>query len=199
MSKRLVCLCLCLISCVSAFGQQPAPAVDAPRNVVGTWEGTLHAGTAKIKLVLYIEAAKDSGLVGRLDVPDQGAKDLPIDSLLLTGNTLKFEMKSLAATYEGKLDSNGNQISGEFRQGGQAFPLVLDNTARTAPKGVLAIRKVAAGGHALSLLAGGEGSPTIVFEAGFGAGPTAPDPGVALVATRKWQPRRRLLPSPFVA
>ena len=35
---------------------------------------------------------------------------------------------------------------------------------------MLAIRKVAAGGHALSLLVGGEGTPTIVFEAGFGAG-----------------------------
>jgi pimeloyl-ACP methyl ester carboxylesterase len=79
-------------------------------------------------------------------------------------------MKSLGASYEGKLDSNGNQISGEFRQGGQALPLVFNNTSRIATKGVLAIRKVAAGGHALSLLVGGEGTPTIVFEAGFGAG-----------------------------
>ena len=72
MSRHLVCFCLCLISCVSAFGQQPAPAVDAPRNVVGTWEGALDAGAAKIKLVLHIDAAKDGALVGRLDVPCSG-------------------------------------------------------------------------------------------------------------------------------
>jgi pimeloyl-ACP methyl ester carboxylesterase len=155
---------------VFAFGQKPAPAVDASPNVVGTWEGTLDAGTAKLKLVLHVDAAKDGALVGRLDVPAQGASDLPIDSLSLAGNTLKFEMKSLGASYEGKLDSSGNQISGEFRQGGQALPLVFNNTGRTATKAVLAIRKVAAGGHALSLLVGGEGTPTIVFEAGFGAG-----------------------------
>jgi len=170
MFRHLVCFCLCLISCVFAFGQKPAPAVDSSPNVVGTWEGTLDAGTAKLKLVLHVDAAKDGALVGRLDVPAQGASDLPIDSLSLAGNTLKFEMKSLGASYEGKLDSSGNQISGEFRQGGQALPLVFNNTGRTATKAVLAIRKVAAGGHALSLLVGGEGTPTIVFEAGFGAG-----------------------------
>jgi pimeloyl-ACP methyl ester carboxylesterase len=168
MFRTLVCFWLCLISCVFAFGQKPIPAGESSPTVIGTWEGTLDA--AKIKMVLHIDAAKDGALVGRLDVPSQGASDLPIDSLSLTGITLKFEMKSLGASYEGKLDSNGNQISGEFRQGGQALPLVFNNTSRIATRGVLAIRKVAAGGHALSLLVGGEGTPTIVFEAGFGAG-----------------------------
>jgi len=170
MFRRFVCFWLCLISFVFAFGQKPIPAGDTSPSVIGTWEGTLDAGAAKLKLVLHIDVAKDGALVGRLDSPDQGATDLPIDSLSLTGNTLKFEMKSLGATYEGKLDGSGNQISGEFRQGGQALPLAFKNTARTATKAVLALRKVAAGGHALSLLVGGEGTPTIVFEAGFGAG-----------------------------
>jgi hypothetical protein len=48
-------------------------------------EGTLDAGAAKLKLVLHIDAAKDGALVGRLDSPDQGATDLPIDSLSLDG------------------------------------------------------------------------------------------------------------------
>ncbi|MGZ8844303.1 MAG: alpha/beta fold hydrolase, partial [Pyrinomonadaceae bacterium] len=138
--------------------------------MIGTWEGTLDAGTAKLKLVLHIDAAKDGALVGRLDSPDQGATDLPIDSLSVADNTLKFEMKSLGATYEGKLDSNGDQITGEFKQGGQALPLNFKNTGRAATKGLLAIRKVAVGEHSLNLLVGGERTPAIVFEAGFGAG-----------------------------
>jgi len=166
MYRNLICLWLCLLIGVCALGQKVS---DSSQNVIGTWEGTLDAGAAKLKLVLHIEA-KDGALVGRLDVPAQGASDLPIDSLSIAGNTLKFEMKSLGATYEGKLESNGNQISGEFRQLGQAFPLVFNNTSRTATKGLLTIRKVAAGGHSLNLLVGGEGSPTIVLEAGFGAG-----------------------------
>lgn len=167
MYRTLICIWLCLVVGVCAFGQKPA---DSSPNVIGTWEGTLDAGTARLKLVLHIDAARDGALVGRLDSPDQGATDLPIDSLSFAGNTLKFEMKSLGATYEGKLDSNGDQITGEFRQGAQALPLNFKNTGRAATKSLLAIRKVAVGEHSLNLLVGGEGTPAIVFEAGFGAG-----------------------------
>jgi pimeloyl-ACP methyl ester carboxylesterase len=144
--------------------------VDSATNVAGTWEGTLDAGAVKLKLVLHINAAKDGALTGWLDSPDQGASDLPIDSLSLTGSTLNFEMKSLGATYEGKLDSTGMQLTGEFRQGGQALPLTFKRTGQLATKSVLNLQKVDTGGHALNMLAGGEGTPAVIFEAGFGAG-----------------------------
>lgn len=168
--RSVSCIWLFLVICVCAFGQKPA---DPSPNVIGTWEGTLDVGAAKLRLVLHIDAPKNGALVARLDSPDQGATDLPIDSLSVVGNTLKFEMKSLGATYEGKLESDGNQITGEFKQGTQAFPLIFKNTSRTATKGLLTIRQVAAGGHKLNMLVGGEGTPAIVFEAGFGSGLTS--------------------------
>jgi pimeloyl-ACP methyl ester carboxylesterase len=166
MYRRVVFLWLCLVIGGFAFGQKPG---DSSPNLIGTWEGTLDAGTAKLRLVLHINAAKDGALVGRLDSPDQGASDLPIDSLSVAGTTLKFEMKSLGATYEGKLDGEASQIVGQFNQGGNAFPLTFKRTGKTATKGVLAIRKVSAGAHNLNLLVGGEGTPAVIFEAGFGA------------------------------
>jgi pimeloyl-ACP methyl ester carboxylesterase len=162
---------LCLTGGVLAFGQKPAPPADSSPSVIGTWEGTLDAGVAKLRLVLHIDGAKDEALVARLDSPDQGATDLPIDSLSVAGNTLHFEMRSLAAMYEGKLESD--QITGEFRQGGQALPLTFKLTGRTATKSLLTLRKIDASGHNLSLLVGGEVTPTVVFEAGFGAGLTS--------------------------
>ena len=167
-NRTVICFCLCLISSVIAFGQKPAPPTDSSPSVIGTWEGTLDAGAAKLRLVLHIEGVKDGALVARLDSPDQGATDLPIDSLSIAGNTLHFEMKSLAAMYEGKLESD--QIIGEFRQGGQALPLTFKRTGRTATKSLLTLRKIDASGHNLNLLIGGEVKPTVVFEAGFGAG-----------------------------
>ena len=166
MYRTLVCLSLCLLLCVCVTAQQTTP--PSP-NVIGTWEGTLDVGAAKLRLVLHIES-KDGALIGRLDSPDQNASDLPIDSLSVTGNTLKFDMKTLSAAYEGKLDGEATQIAGEFRQGAQAFPLTFKRTGRTATKGVLTIRKVAVGGHNLNLLVGGEGTPAVIFEAGFGSG-----------------------------
>src|SRR5438128_11090796 len=131
--------------------------------------GNAGRGAAKLRLVLHIDGTKEGARVARLDSPDQGATDLPIDSLSVAGNTLHFEMKSLAAMYEGKLESDA-QITGEFRQGGQVLPLTFKRTGRTATKSLLTLRKIDAGGHNLNLLGGGEVSPTVVFEAGFGAG-----------------------------
>src|SRR5260370_4781419 len=123
MYRTVICFWLCLINCGLAFGQKPALPADSSHSVIGTWEGTLDAGAAKLRLVLHIDGAKDGALVARLDSPDQGATDLPIDSLSVVGNTLHFEMKSLAAMYEGKLESDVAQITAEFSQGGQALPL----------------------------------------------------------------------------
>ena len=170
MYRTVICFWLCLISGALAFGQKPAPPADSSPNVIGTWEGTLDAGVAKLRLVLHIDGAKDGALVARLDSPDQGATDLPVDSLSVAGNTLHFEMKSLGAMYEGKLENDGAQLTGEFRQGGQALPLTFKRTGRTATKSLLTLRKIDASGHHLNLLVGGEITPTVVFEAGFGAG-----------------------------
>src|SRR5436853_4350303 len=105
--RTVICFWLCLIGGVLALGQKPAPPADSSPSVLGTWEGTLDAGAAKLRLVLHIDGAKEGALVGRLDSHDQGATDLPIDSLSVAGSILRFEMKSLAAMYEGKLESDG--------------------------------------------------------------------------------------------
>jgi len=95
--RSAVLLWLLLIGGVFAFAQKPTPPTASSPGVIGTWEGTLDAGAAKLKLVLHIDAPKDGVLSGRLDSPDQGATDLPIESVSVAGNTLRFEMKSLGA------------------------------------------------------------------------------------------------------
>jgi len=169
--QPVVCLWLALVVGGAALGQKPTPPTDSPRSVVGTWEGTLDV--ARLRLVLHIESSKEGALTGRLDSPDQGATDLPLDSVSVAGDTFRFEMKSLGAMYEGKLASDGDQLTGEFHQGGQAFPLSFKRTGRAATKSVLTVQKIDAGGHFLNMLIGGEGSPTVIFEAGFGAGLTS--------------------------
>ena len=79
--RPVICLWLCLVGGVFAFGQKSTPPTDSSPSVIGIWEGTLDAGTAKLRLVLHIDAPKNGALVARLDSPDQGASDLPIDSI----------------------------------------------------------------------------------------------------------------------
>jgi dipeptidyl aminopeptidase/acylaminoacyl peptidase len=64
---------------------------------------------------------------------DQGAKDLPIDSIALDGNKLTFSATNFGINYEGTLNEAGNEITGTFKQGTNSFPLVFNRIAE-APK-----------------------------------------------------------------
>src|SRR5258706_12011773 len=64
---------------------------DPPRGVEGVWEGTLDVGAAKLRLVLKVSKEKDGGLAATLDSLDQNALDLPVSSISIEGDALRFE------------------------------------------------------------------------------------------------------------
>ena len=136
----------------------------------GDWEGTLDAGAAKLKLVIHV-VKKGEQLTATLDSPDQGATGLTIDAISVTDSSIQLDMKSLGATYKGKFSGDGSRIEGEFNQMGQAFPLNFARVDKGNIKpSLLRLEKVDVGGHSLNLLIGGQGSPAVIFEGGFGAG-----------------------------
>jgi len=159
-----VLLALSLVVAFAATQEQTAPVKPE-----GHWRGTLDAGTAKLDLILHV-VRKDGTLTATLDSPDQGATGLAVDSITVSDKSLRFEMKSLGADYEGVFSSDGSQIEGEFRQQGQRFPLTFKRVGGNDSQGSLTLQKVDVGGHSLNLLIGGQGSPAVVFEGGFGAG-----------------------------
>jgi len=159
-----VLLALSLVAAFAATQEQTAAVKPE-----GDWRGTLDAGSAKLDLILHI-VKKNGTLTATLDSPDQGATGLAVDSITVSGKSLRFEMKSLGADYEGVFSSDGSQIEGEFRQQGQKLPLTFKRAGGNDSQGSLTLQKVDVGGHSLNLLIGGQGSPAVVFEGGFGAG-----------------------------
>ncbi len=157
-------LTLSLATAFATMQEQPVPIKPE-----GDWRGTLDAGAAKLDLIIHV-VRKDGTLSATLDSPDQGATGLAVDSITLSGKSLRFEMQSLGAIYEGVFSNDGSQIQGEFRQGGQTFPLTFKRIGQNDSQGSLTLQKVDVGGHSLSLLIGGQGSPAVVFEGGFGTG-----------------------------
>jgi hypothetical protein len=91
-------------------------------GIEGQWLGTLDAGPLKLRLVLKVRQA-ETGLAAALDSVDQGAKDLPIDSIRVDGEAVRFEMKRLRAAFAGR--RTGDEITGEWTQGGATLPLVF--------------------------------------------------------------------------
>lgn len=163
-TKHTVIVLLLLIVTTSLAATQE---LSLPIKPEGDWRGTLDAGAAKLDLVLHI-ARKDATLTATLDSPDQGATGLAVDSITLNGKTLRFEMKSLGAVYEGVFSDDGSKIEGEFRQQGVKFPLTFKRPDQA--QNSLILQKVDVGGHNLNLLIGGQGSPAVIFEGGFGTG-----------------------------
>src|SRR6185295_11117359 len=155
-----------VLSLLTAFAKQEQ---TVQVKLEGDWRGTLDAGGAKLDLVLHI-VRKDGTLSATLDSPDQGATGLAVDSIVLSGKSLRFEMKSLAADYEGTFSGDDSKIEGEFRQQGQKFPLTFKRPGQSDSQNSLTLQKVDVGGHNLSLLIGGQGSPAVIFEGGFGTG-----------------------------
>ena len=166
-AKTCTAALLLTLSLATAFAAMQEQTV--PPKPEGDWRGTLDAGVAKLDLILHV-VRKDGTLTATLDSPEQGATGLAVDSIALTGKSLRFEMQSLGASYEGVFSNDGSQIQGEFRQQGQKFPLTFKRMGQDDSQGSLTLQKVDVGGHSLNLLIGGQGSPAVVFEGGFGAG-----------------------------
>jgi hypothetical protein len=92
--------------------------------LAGNWAGTLEAGAARLRLVLHVTAG-ESGLTAKIDSVDQGAMGIPVTTVTQQGAEVRLELRPLAASYEGRLNKEGTEIAGQWRQGGAALPLVF--------------------------------------------------------------------------
>jgi len=94
------------------------------RNVEGNWLATLDVGGVKLRIVLKIQKSAN-GYTAKFDSLDQGATDLPVDSVVLDGNKLSFSAGQFGINYEGTLNEAGDEVSGTFKQGAGETPMVF--------------------------------------------------------------------------
>src|SRR5579864_3152917 len=110
-------------------------------SIAGDWNGELDVQGHKLRLVLHLTRNPDGKLLGTIDSLDQGANGIPVSSVDQTGDDLKLELAGLAAGYEGKLNVARTEITGEWKQGGNALPLIFKRAAdktvdHKTPKGL---------------------------------------------------------------
>lgn len=122
---------LCLMAGSAAAAVQPANPADktvwretqsipkSDSRIAGEWQGSV----GRQQLVVKFEATETAA--GSLVLPAQKAT-LPMESASIdAAGALRFEIKSLGATYDGKLSADGNEISGTWKQGGNSVPLTF--------------------------------------------------------------------------
>src|SRR4051812_43593548 len=109
-----------LLSFVLSTVQVAPPAVA----IEGDWIGTLAVGGTSLRLAFHVTRDSAGQLIGNMDSLDQGALGLKLETVSLTGDLVRFQLKVPAAAFEGRLTADGSQISGAWIQGA-SLPLVL--------------------------------------------------------------------------
>ena len=81
---------------------------------------------SQLRLALKISEATNGEFTGAFDVIDQGLRNLPVKSITYAKPHLSFDLTASRAHFEGELNPEGNEISGEWRQWkGKPVPLVF--------------------------------------------------------------------------
>jgi hypothetical protein len=123
--KSLTAVLLLLSACITF-------AAPATHDVAGNWHGTLDTGMVKLRLVFKIGKAAGGELTAKLDSLDQGAHDIPVDTVSVSNKALRMEVKSVKGIYMGTLDTTGTKATGLWSQGGGELPLRLEKGQGTS-------------------------------------------------------------------
>ena len=102
-------------------------------KLAGNWLATLDVGGSKLRLVLKIQKTAD-GYAATFDSVDQGATDLPIDSVTLNGNKMSFTAAQFGMNYEGTLNDKGDEITGTFKQGAGSTAMIFRRVVPMIPR-----------------------------------------------------------------
>jgi len=104
-------------------------AADPPR-IVGTWEGVLNpGGQLKKRVVVNISAEQDGSLSGTIDYPDQDVSGILITAITYKAHQLHFESTPNLCVYDGTLNKDGSEITGNWKQSGAPVSLIFKRTS----------------------------------------------------------------------
>ena len=114
-----------IVLSVINFGQNsPAATIE------GNWLGALEVNGMTLRLALKVNKNEAGAFVAKFDSLDQGASDLPIDSISQQEKTVRFEAKQFAISFEGTFNEKADEIAGQFKQGAVSLPLVFKRVAQ---------------------------------------------------------------------
>jgi RNA polymerase sigma factor (sigma-70 family) len=116
-------------------------ATRAGSDLQGCWKGTLNAGGVALRLAFKIAEPADGSFVGEVDSIDQGANSLVVSSITYDKPAVQMEVGAVGGVFEGKVNSDGTEITGTWTQGVSVLPLAIK---RTDPKAEQAAEKAEA-------------------------------------------------------
>ena len=79
--------------------------------------------------MVHISAEQDGTLNGTIDYPDQETSGILITAITYKSPNLHFESAPNLSSFDGTLNQEGSEITGNWKQGGTPLTLVLKRTS----------------------------------------------------------------------
>ncbi len=117
----------------TARAKELATRVDGQDSTITTWKGTLDARGNKLRLEIDI-IEKAGKLTGRLRSLDQGNTTVQVTDVAVKGDSFRFSIQQISATFNGKYGKDRSVAKGMFSQNGVDLPLTLSKTATRESK-----------------------------------------------------------------
>lgn len=131
-SHALLWHMLFVLSCTAALAFAQSQADFDRLSLKGKWEGAINLPGTTLNISIDFSKNTDGNWQGDIDIPLQGAKDLPLTNIKFAESTVSFDLPNVPGnpSFKGALAADGNNIAGDFTQAGQTFPFNLKrNTA----------------------------------------------------------------------
>jgi uncharacterized protein len=125
--------------------QQPASnpgnrtsAVTRAASLEGDWSGTLQVGETELQLVLHLSKDAQGEWHAKLDSLNQAVYGMEASKVTREEDSLRFEIASVGAKFQGKIQPDHRTIRGVWEQGGTGLPLKFEKRASSAASRVAA-------------------------------------------------------------
>jgi uncharacterized protein len=126
-------VCAVILACAGTDGtaaQQPAkgksPTVVRAPSLEGDWSGTLQVGETQLHLVVHLSRGAGGEWHATLDSLDQAVFGMEASAVTRAEDTVRFELPSVGAKFQGKILPDHQSIRGLWEQGGSGLPLRLE-------------------------------------------------------------------------
>jgi uncharacterized protein len=106
---------------------QTAPLIGGT-DIAGFWGGSLNFQGLNLRIIFNIVRVSDNKLTVTISSPDQGNQEFPVDSVTFANSHLFLFSKLINGSFEGDLNNDKSQLTGQWMQNTLTIPLVLNRT-----------------------------------------------------------------------
>ena len=109
------------------------------QEITGTWHSIANFPEITVRIDIHV-VQNESGYYATLDNPDGGSFDNQVDTLIISGNSVKFKIWGL--DYKGSFSSENQTINGDWKYPGNSIALNFGRQTFAPPEGsIVTIKK----------------------------------------------------------